>query len=76
MELGSARKQRAGLLLTNINGRKTVFVACGTIQETAANARGWVIASGRYELLLGASSRAIRSRVPFSVPVDTPLAGR
>jgi hypothetical protein len=41
---GSARKQRAGLLLTNISGRKTVFVACGTIQETAANARGWVIA--------------------------------
>ena len=41
---GSARKQRSGLLLTSINGRKTVFVACGTIQETAANARGWVIA--------------------------------
>jgi hypothetical protein len=41
---GSARKQRAGLLLTNVNGRKTVFVASGTIQETAANARGWVIA--------------------------------
>jgi hypothetical protein len=41
---GSARKQRAGLLLTNVNGRKTVFVASGTIQETAPNARGWVVA--------------------------------
>ncbi|MFZ0591473.1 MAG: hypothetical protein WAM39_13495 [Bryobacteraceae bacterium] len=41
---GSARKQRAGLLLTNINGRKTVFIACGTILETAGSARGWVIA--------------------------------
>ena len=41
---GSARKQRAGLVMTNVNGRKTVFVACGTILETANNARGWVIA--------------------------------
>ena len=41
---GSARKQRSGLLLTNVNGRKTVFVTCGTIVETSSTARGWVIA--------------------------------
>ncbi len=41
---GAARKQRAGLLLTNTGGRKTVFIACGTVLETAGSARGWVIA--------------------------------
>ena len=41
---GAARKQRAGLLMTNVNGRKTVFIACGTVLETAGSARGWVIA--------------------------------
>ncbi len=41
---GSARKQRAGLLLTNVDGRKTMFVACGTVLETAGSARGWIIA--------------------------------
>jgi len=40
----SERKQRAGLLLANVKGRKTVFVAFGTIQETSANARGWLVA--------------------------------
>lgn len=35
------RKQRAALLL--VNG--TVFIAFGSIAETAANARGWVIAA-------------------------------
>jgi outer membrane protein assembly factor BamB len=34
------RKQRAALLLLN----STVFVAFGTLQETAATARGWLIA--------------------------------
>lgn len=34
------RKQRAALLLSN----GTLFIAFGTIQETAATARGWVIA--------------------------------
>ncbi|MGH9667358.1 MAG: hypothetical protein ACRD9L_23290 [Bryobacteraceae bacterium] len=41
---GSARKQRSGLLMTNVNGHKTVFVTCGTILETSSTARGWVIA--------------------------------
>jgi len=41
---GSERKQRAGLVLTNVNGVKTVFVACGTVQEVSAAARGWVVA--------------------------------
>jgi hypothetical protein len=41
---GAARKQRAGLLMTNIAGRKTIFIACGTVLEVAGSARGWVIA--------------------------------
>lgn len=40
----SQRKQRASLTLTNIAGVKTVFVPFGTIQETARDARGWIIA--------------------------------
>jgi len=40
----AARKQRASLLLTSINGVKTVFVGFGTVAETAASARGWIIA--------------------------------
>ena len=38
-----ARKQRAGLLLTNINGIKTVFIPCGSFNEDYEN-QGWVIA--------------------------------
>ena len=38
------RKQRSSLLLTNINGRKTVFWASGTVQETGNKAAGWVFA--------------------------------
>lgn len=38
------RKQRAALTLTNVNGVKTVFVAWGTIQETADGAHGFVTA--------------------------------
>lgn len=41
---GSQRKQRASLMLATISGRKTVFVAFGTIQETSATARGWILA--------------------------------
>ena len=41
---GSARKQRAALLLTNVQGRKTIFVPSGTILETSATSRGWVVA--------------------------------
>lgn len=40
----SERKQRASLALATIGGKKVVFVSFGTIQETSANARGWVIA--------------------------------
>jgi hypothetical protein len=38
------RKQRSSLVLTNVNGRKTVFWASGTIQETGPKAAGWVFA--------------------------------
>ncbi len=40
----SMRKQRSSLVLTNINGRKMVFWASGTVQETGAGAAGWVFA--------------------------------
>lgn len=40
----SERKQRASLVLATIAGHKTLFVPFGTIQETSANARGWVVA--------------------------------
>jgi hypothetical protein len=38
------RKQRSSLVLTNIAGKKTVFWASGTVQETANGAAGWVFA--------------------------------
>ncbi len=38
------RKQRSSLVLTNVNGRKTVFWASGTVQETGPKAAGWVFA--------------------------------
>jgi hypothetical protein len=38
------RKQRSALVLTQINGRKTVFWASGTVQETGAKAAGWIFA--------------------------------
>jgi len=38
------RKQRSALVLTNVNGRKTVFWASGTVQETGAKAAGWIFA--------------------------------
>lgn len=40
----SMRKQRSSLLLTNINGVKTVFFASGSVLETAQGASGWIIA--------------------------------
>ena len=42
----AARKQRASLLLTSVNGVSTIFVGFGTIAETSNTARGWVIACG------------------------------
>jgi outer membrane protein assembly factor BamB len=38
------RKQRAALTLTSVNGKKTLFVPWGTIQETAGGAHGFVTA--------------------------------
>lgn len=38
------RKQRSSLVLTNINGHKTVFWASGTVLETGAKAAGWIFA--------------------------------
>ncbi len=38
------RKQRSSLLMTNVAGRKTVFFASGTVQETQDGAAGWVFA--------------------------------
>jgi hypothetical protein len=41
---GVMRKQRSSLVLTNVNGRKTVFWASGTVQETGNKAAGWIFA--------------------------------
>lgn len=41
---GSERKQRASLALASVGGKKTVFIPFGTITETSASARGWMIA--------------------------------
>ena len=38
------RKQRAALTLTNVQGKKTVFIPWGTIQETANGAHGFITA--------------------------------
>jgi hypothetical protein len=40
----AGRKQRAALLMTTVNGVKTVFIGFGSLQETSTSARGWVIA--------------------------------
>ena len=51
----AARKQRASLLLTTVNGVTTVFIGFGTVQETAATSRGWIIACGTAPLAVTAS---------------------
>jgi len=38
------RKQRSSLVLTNIDGHKTVFWASGTVLETGNKAAGWIFA--------------------------------
>jgi hypothetical protein len=38
------RKQRSSLLMTTVNGRKTIFFASGTVQETQTGAAGWIFA--------------------------------
>lgn len=40
----AARKQRAGLLLTKVDGVATVFIGFGSVRETGKDARGWVLA--------------------------------
>ena len=38
------RKQRCGLAMATIGGAKTVFIAAGSVSESLASNRGWVIA--------------------------------
>lgn len=38
------RKQRSSLLLTNVNGTKTILFASGTMSETSTGSAGWIIA--------------------------------
>jgi hypothetical protein len=40
----AARKQRCGLAMATIHGSKTVFIAAGSVSESLASNRGWVIA--------------------------------
>lgn len=48
----AARKQRAALLLTDIQGVKTVFIGFGSISESSAKACGWIIACSTEPLAL------------------------
>jgi hypothetical protein len=41
-----ARKQRAALLLTKVDGVTTVFIAFASLRELDASSRGWIIACG------------------------------
>jgi hypothetical protein len=41
---GTMRKQRSSLVLTHVNGHKTVFWASGTVRETGNGAAGWIFA--------------------------------
>jgi hypothetical protein len=56
---GAQRKQRAALLLLN----STVFIAFGTIAESAATARGWLIAvdTGKFRVTAAWTSTALGS---------------
>ncbi len=38
------RKQRSGLAMATIDGAKTIFIAAGSVSESLASNRGWVIA--------------------------------
>jgi hypothetical protein len=53
------RKQRSSLVLTQVDGRKTIFFASGTVRETQAGAAGWVfafdVASNRFAAALALS---------------------
>jgi hypothetical protein len=43
------RKQRSSLVLTNVNGVKTVFGASGTVLESGNGAAGWIFALDTYD---------------------------
>ena len=51
----AARKQRASLLLTSIGGASTVFIGFGSLKETLAASRGWIIACGTNPLAVTAA---------------------
>jgi outer membrane protein assembly factor BamB len=51
----AARKQRAGLVLTKVDGEATVFIAFGSVRETGKGARGWVIACATKPLAVTAA---------------------
>jgi hypothetical protein len=51
----AGRKQRAGLLLTDVEGVKTVFIGFGSLNETSESARGWVIACATEPLAVSAA---------------------
>ena len=38
------RKQRSALLMTRIDGVKTIFFASGSVLETASGSAGWIFA--------------------------------
>ena len=38
------RKQRASLALATVGGKKTIFFAAGTVQETGGGSAGWILA--------------------------------
>jgi hypothetical protein len=50
------RKQRSSLVMTNINGRETIFFASGTIMELGQGAAGWVLA---YDVATNAVTAAL-----------------
>jgi hypothetical protein len=51
----AARKQRPGLVLTEVGAVKTVFIAFGSVRETAAEARGWILACSTSPLAITAA---------------------
>jgi hypothetical protein len=51
----AGRKQRAALLLTAVGGINTLFIGFGSLQETSATARGWVIACATSPLSVSAA---------------------
>ncbi len=42
--VSAERKQRAALLLTKTDTHKSIFIGCGSVDESKASARGWILA--------------------------------